>query len=503
MFSKARFWPPLFLILLLLLTGTCGTSGRAAAAANDGLKARTEIFLIYKGATPIGYSSTTLKKLGNGDSDFARWSIESEIYLRMALKNSFKDTYQRSTEIIGENLRLKEMESVLLVGDEEYKLSAKSDNNSLYVTTEYGGHTQRTEEPYPMGAVPLSAAPMLLSRLNLDKGPKGRNIKVVTASPTRLDVSDMGVFVEGPAVVTQGGKLLDVRLVRTELDGLETLIKIDTRGNVYECIQPAVGLKQTRVSLENLQAVKEFSGWDVTNSMIQPAHSLLPNSDTLDGVDADLNWSANADLSLSSDHQQVRNTTNRRGSYRASVHITRQPSPPVKEPLPENERRAFLAAGPKIQTSHPAVKEAAALAAGKETDPLKQAQFIARWIHENIYPDPATWGNDHSASVTLDREAGMNKHTAILFAAMARSRGIPTRVATGMIYTGGLFIAHFWNEVYIDGAWMTVDATAADPLRPAPVRFKLAQGPDTEIAGDRAAPAMKSLRIDITGSQKR
>jgi len=64
-------------------------------------------------------------------------------------------------------------------------------------------------------------------------------------------------------------------------------------------------------------------------------------------------------------------------------------------------------------------------------------------------------------------------------------------------------VAHFWNEVYIDGAWMTVDATAADPLRPAPVRFKLAQGPDTEIAGDRAAPAMKSLRIDITGSQKR
>jgi transglutaminase-like putative cysteine protease len=56
-----------------------------------------------------------------------------------------------------------------------------------------------------------------------------------------------------------------------------------------------------------------------------------------------------------------------------------------------------------------------------------------------------------------------NEHTA-LYVAMARSIGIPARIAVGLAYTRGAFFYHAWPEVYIEegrsrGLWLPVDPT--------------------------------------------
>jgi hypothetical protein len=56
-----------------------------------------------------------------------------------------------------------------------------------------------------------------------------------------------------------------------------------------------------------------------------------------------------------------------------------------------------------------------------------------------------------------------NEHTA-LYVAMARSLGLPARVAVGLAYTQGAFYYHAWPEVYVDeddgrGLWLPVDPT--------------------------------------------
>jgi hypothetical protein len=59
-----------------------------------------------------------------------------------------------------------------------------------------------------------------------------------------------------------------------------------------------------------------------------------------------------------------------------------------------------------------------------------------------------------------------NEHTA-LYVAMARSIGIPARIAVGLTYVRGIsgaFYYHAWPEVYIDegknrGLWLPVDPT--------------------------------------------
>jgi hypothetical protein len=55
-----------------------------------------------------------------------------------------------------------------------------------------------------------------------------------------------------------------------------------------------------------------------------------------------------------------------------------------------------------------------------------------------------------------------NEHTA-LYVAMARSIGIPSRIAVGLVYLNGAFFYHAWPEVYLtrgNGAeWVPVDPT--------------------------------------------
>ena len=49
----------------------------------------------------------------------------------------------------------------------------------------------------------------------------------------------------------------------------------------------------------------------------------------------------------------------------------------------------------------------------------------------------------------------------MLLAALVRARGIPARVAIGLVYQDQKFLYHMWDEVYLGGRWIPLDATLA------------------------------------------
>ena len=67
----------------------------------------------------------------------------------------------------------------------------------------------------------------------------------------------------------------------------------------------------------------------------------------------------------------------------------------------------------------------------------------------------------------LDNRVGDCNEHAVLFVALARAVDLPSRVATGLAYTGGQFYYHSWPEVWV-GKWLAVDPTfgqfPADPM---------------------------------------
>jgi transglutaminase-like putative cysteine protease len=91
-----------------------------------------------------------------------------------------------------------------------------------------------------------------------------------------------------------------------------------------------------------------------------------------------------------------------------------------------------------------------------ETDPLAASKKINDWIFETLKKTP-TASLPNARDVLKTRVGDCNEH-AILYTAMARAAGIPTKTVLGLMYIDGKFVYHAWNEVYLDN-WIAVDST--------------------------------------------
>ncbi len=128
--------------------------------------------------------------------------------------------------------------------------------------------------------------------------------------------------------------------------------------------------------------------------------------------------------------------------------------------------RPLLASSDLIPSAHEAVIEAAYVAAldgetnREETNVLKAVSYLAGWI--NQYVAVEEWnGYDSSALDTLARRSGDSLGHARLFAAMARTLGVPTRLCQGFLALPGRAVNHCWAEAWINGGWVPVDTTVS------------------------------------------
>jgi len=91
-------------------------------------------------------------------------------------------------------------------------------------------------------------------------------------------------------------------------------------------------------------------------------------------------------------------------------------------------------------------------------DPLARIGRLVRWIQQNV--DQAPVDVFSSSDVLQGRKAECQGLTW-LYAAFARSLGIPTRVVNGLVYSKDLdgFLYHAWAESYVGAGWQPVDPT--------------------------------------------
>lgn len=140
---------------------------------------------------------------------------------------------------------------------------------------------------------------------------------------------------------------------------------------------------------------------------------------------------------------------------------TLQPGPAEKDLAPN------LAPEPLIESDSPDIHAAALAAIGDATDPRSQAERLTRRVNAMLDKKP-TVGLPDAREVLRTKVGDCNEHTA-LYIAMARSIGLPARIAVGLVYARGAFYYHAWPEVYIaacgerttrcGGLWLPVDPT--------------------------------------------
>jgi len=142
--------------------------------------------------------------------------------------------------------------------------------------------------------------------------------------------------------------------------------------------------------------------------------------------------------------------------------------------LPMGGRRllkSYTRPEPLIQVGNVEIVQLMTRIVGKETNPRVAAERINRWLYDSL-DKHLTFGVPNALEVLHARRGDCNEHTQ-LFVALARSAGIPTRIAAGLGLLDGKFYYHAWPEIYLNG-WVAVDPTFGQfPADAAHLRFTI------------------------------
>jgi hypothetical protein len=147
-------------------------------------------------------------------------------------------------------------------------------------------------------------------------------------------------------------------------------------------------------------------------------------------------------------------------TFELHVKAVRNPAKVEKPDAPAKDE--YVKSCYYLDSDDARVKKFAAEAVGDETDPLKKARRVERWVCDNVH-------NDNRAALApasqIARELkGDCRQHALLAAAMCRAAGVPSRTAVGLVYATDLgrkpiMAYHMWTEVWVEGQWLAIDGT--------------------------------------------
>lgn len=130
---------------------------------------------------------------------------------------------------------------------------------------------------------------------------------------------------------------------------------------------------------------------------------------------------------------------------------------PAEDAAPCREHTAELAATPYLQVKDPRLTRLTDSLLADQPSPLQSVRRLADWVYRNLEKRPVL-GIPDAVTTLESRKGDCNEHAA-LFAALARTAGIPARVVAGVVFQAGAFYYHAWNEVCLDGKWLSLDPT--------------------------------------------
>lgn len=124
-------------------------------------------------------------------------------------------------------------------------------------------------------------------------------------------------------------------------------------------------------------------------------------------------------------------------------------------PIEEEALAAERAATMFCQSDDPEIRALSGRIVGGERNAWRAAKRIAEWIGRELTPNYDV-GFASAKEILRNREGDCSEFT-VLFVALCRAAGIPSRAAVGVMSGGEIFAYHMWPEVWV-GRWVDLDA---------------------------------------------
>ena len=225
-------------------------------------------------------------------------------------------------------------------------------------------------------------------------------------------------------------------------------------------------------------------GTEVLRSLSVPAIGRLPNISELSSIRYRLDIPDDTEFDLDQDRQ----------TYKDNILVINKENVPSASfaacPGNDNELRST----PYIQSDSPFILQQAKSIVKSDTNDLEKVMALAKWVYTNLDKKPVLSIPD--ALSTLRSKVGDCNEHAALFAALSRSLSIPTRVVAGVTYHEGMFYYHAWNEVCLNGEWISLDTTK-NQLPADLTHIKFVQGETNEQI--KIGALLGRLKIEVLG----
>lgn len=297
-------------------------------------------------------------------------------------------------------------------------------------------------------------------------------------NPLTLAIEDLKVRVERKETITVGGESRDTIVMKNSTPMGDMTIWQEPDGDVVR-VDAIMGIRMLRESKEQAISGLDGGGEDFAVRTRVKTDKPIPSPRSAKVVDLVMTGLDDPSMAISDSRQKVKPVTGREGAM--SFRITADgaaPTRPLNRPVKKPELAEYLAPTPYVDFDSPDVKQQAAEIVGDEKSSYAACSKLRSWLHSNVKVK-ADIGITRSASDVLKSKMGVCRDYAVLFAAMARSVGIPAKVVSGLVYLNDGFYYHAWVECYV-GKWVAFDATQESDFVDA-THIKLAEGDATTM----------------------
>jgi hypothetical protein len=459
------FWLP-FALSAATLLGGCSqpalpTGMPAAQAASKPQQEFWEMVLIR--GTRVGYVHTAITPERRGDRDLLRIQGTNHLVFQRGGEKGEQDLEFTSLETPGGQLI--EFETVTQMGTEKSKTSGRVVGDKLEIQADTLGKTVTNSSAWSPENGGFYALEQSLRRKPMQPGEK-RSLRLLLLGFNELVTAELTARdYERTPLLTGSYDLLrlDSQLVFADGRKLPSTDWVDRTGEVLKSYSEMMNLESYRVTKAEALDEKDLGNVDLLSGLAvrlkQPlvgAHQAkqISYQVTLDHGDPAAVFVSGVSQEVKSIDPHTAAITVyalRPGQGGGNSHAADDP-PTAGDREPNNT----------IQSDDTAVVALAKEGAGDEKDPWTVAVALERFVNRLIQKKDFSQAFATAAEVARSREGDCTEH-AVLLAALARARGIPARVAMGLVYVerAQAFLYHMWTEVYIDGRWIPIDATLA------------------------------------------
>ncbi len=360
------------------------------------------------------------------------------------------------------------METITLLGGFKSTRKAVLESEQLVVSTELWGQTSVERFAVPPGGFTSELAAEHLIKPLLSQPGRRLEFTVLSLQGGPSPFLPAVIEVIGPETIQAYGQAVSAVKVKTNItmQGMEFTAHswLDQQGPLASRVSFG-GLDIFLQAAQKDQAKKNPGKADLTNiALIVPKVPLKDPANASRAVYRLTLKNARAQLpDLPQTHMQ---RVLAKGPNYLDVQITRQspqqfadqPSQPVPQELQEYLRSSLY-----LDWQNPALKASAQGIRVDSDNRWDLARALWKYANEKISTKDLGVYFDPASRVLATRRGDCTEH-AVLLAALARARGLPSRVVTGLVQVSGLagrgtiFGYHAWTEVWINGQWISLDA---------------------------------------------